>query len=61
MFGHVLSLPDLIGGSLGRVVMRLMRPLMKSMVGSRIGYRVTRFERTMINAVSHRQSVIRLF
>lgn len=58
MFGHVLSLADLIGGSLGRVVMRLIRALMKSMVRS---YRVIRSERTMINAVSHRQSVIRLF
>lgn len=61
VFGRVLSLPDLIGGSLGRVVMRLIRALMKSMVRFGVGYRMIRSERTMINAVSHRQSVIRLF
>ena len=61
VFGRVLSLPDLIGGSLGRVVMRLIRALMKSMVRFDVGCRMIRSERTMINAVSHRQSVIRLF
>lgn len=61
VFGRVLSLPDLIGGSLGRVVMRLIRALMKSMVRFGVGYRMIRSERTMINAISHRQSVIRLF
>lgn len=58
VFGRVPSLPDLIGGSLGRVVMRLIRALMKSMVRPGVGYRMIRCERTMINAVSHRHSII---